>query len=585
MGRSRMGMNMRRTTFTALCLFLPLMLFARPDGSQNITAEIKDNKIIVTYHIPEGMHQMVLKDYFKFDVAPVKGVEVGEIVYPGNVIKGKYGDKYSGETKLVRPFTVTGQPAAKTLNITASYQLCDDVGTCFMPQQKKLIIPLPAALTTGHKEKIIKENTTPPVLYADNEEDASSLLYMFLLAFLGGVMLNLMPCVLPVLSIKMMSIVKSAHMERKEIMMGGWIYTAGVLFSFMILAFIVIFLKKSGESVGWGFQFQNPYFVFSLMVVIWAFAFSLFEIFIIRMPGMKMASEASSAHGVAGTFMSGVFAVLLATPCTAPMLGSAIGFALKQSSSVIFLMMILIGFGLAFPFILLGFFPNIMKVIPKPGNWMNVFSGIMGFLLLGTAVFLARTLSFIIPVKSFINMLWFMLFFSFALWIYGLTSQPHISKRKQWFGMILSLGIIFTGGFYLLDFSGDMPGNTKISDTGRWQKFSPELLRKLQDEKRCVFVDFYAEWCMTCKTNETLVLHTEEIMKAFGEHDVALLAGDFTKKSPLILEWLQKYEKGGVPLYLLFKPGKKKPVVFPEILTKKMILNALAECDAGKETK
>jgi len=575
----------RPVLYLLLGLLSILNVSALEVGEQKVTAETVDGKIIVKYNIPEGMHQLDIKDYFKFDVEPVEGVDVGPIIYPDTAVSGHYGPEYHGHTELSRRFTITGAPASNVFIITACYQLCDDVGSCFMPQKVKIEVPIPVLNKQSSPGKLPETAGTPnkPVaktISAPLQAQNQSLIYMLLLAFLGGLLLNLMPCVLPVLSIKMMSIVGSAHQDKKEIMKGGLVYTAGVLVSFAVLAAVVVFLKKSGEKVGWGFQFQNPYFVFTLMLIIWGFAFSLFEVFIIRLPGMQLANKASAKHGMAGTFMSGVFAVLLATPCTAPMLGTAVGFALRQPAAVIFMMMLFIGLGLALPFIILGFCPSFMKIVPKPGNWMNIFSGVMGFLLLGTALFLARTLSFILSQAQFINVLWFLLLLSFSLWLYGLVSRPHLSRKTQYIGTLCVLVILFFGGVRLLDFSAapetagtesGVPAGLK----GGWKKFSPELLARLRSENRWVFIDFSAEWCMTCKTNEALVLNSDDVQEAFKEKKVVLLHGDFTKKDPVILEWLHKFGKAGVPLYLLYTPGKDNPRLFPEVITKSMIIKAV----------
>ena len=549
---------MNKIILLMCALMLSLTSFAFP-GTQEVTAEIIDDQVVVSFNIPDKMHQVLQKEYFKLEIEPVDGLDFGPTEYPAGIIKGKFGDEYHGLTQLKQQITVSGDFKQTTLNVNASYQLCNETGACLMPQDISLKVTIPQSLT---------------VESADDE--GSELPYMLVLAFCGGLILNLMPCVLPVLSIKMMSIVNSAQKGRHEIMMGGLTYTAGVLVSFAFLAGAVIALKTSGEAVGWGFQFQNPYFVFGLLVIIWAFGLSLFDLFLVQAPGMNAATKASSSNGAMGTFMSGVFAVLLATPCTAPMLGSAIGFAFKQSSAIIFLMMMVVGLGLAFPFILLGFMPGVMKLVPKPGNWMNSFREVMGFLLFATAVFLARSLSFIISPAQFINVLWFMLILSFALWLYGRNKKPHLSKTKQWLGTIAAAIIALYGAYALLDFSySEEKQSTSEVSSSNWQVFSTERLEKLKADGKGVFVDFGAEWCMTCKANEALVLNTDDIQAAFKEKGVELLHGDFTRKNPVILEYLQKYERGGVPLYLYFKKGESEPIIFPEVLTKGMIRDAL----------
>ena len=560
-------------------------------GIIQISAYISNNKLIVEYHIPPHMHQMDDKEYFNFTVSPIPNLTFSETDYPLTTVNGQYGKEYRGLTSLSKTITGKAPFDEKIISIAASYQTCLDSGTCIMPQTINLKVPIPKSIkeaspnlssTTLDKHKIMPTNLplkapeNKPKLNNLKVEKKENLIYMILLAFLGGMILNLMPCVLPVLSIKMLSIVNSAHHERKHIMKCGFIYVAGILLSFTVLASVVILLKHTGESVGWGFQFQNPYFVFLLMLLIWAFALSLFEVFTIHLPGMQTASKASSKKGMIGTFMSGVFAVLLATPCSAPLLGTAVAFALRHSAPVIYIIMLTVGIGLAFPFIVLAFCPKgIMKIIPKPGNWMNIFSEIMGFMLVATAVFLCRSLFFIVDEHQFINALWFMVVFSFALWLYGKTAKTTTSSRKQWIALAAACTISLWGFTSLIDFSFHPEYKRSISASALWQPFSPELLQESREENKPIFIDFYAEWCVTCKANEALVLHTQEIEDAFKKKNVILMQGDFTRKDPIIFKWLQKYKKAGVPLYLLYIPSEDKPIVFPELITKKMILKAL----------
>ena len=592
---------MKRLIVSFLLFAHTLLIYASVEpGQEKISAKVTDNMLIVTFHIPDGYHQVTEKALFFLEVSPVKGLQFGPTTYPDTFIKGTYCNEYRGETDLKKEIFLDKKPTADKIKLTAHYQLCNNSGTCFMPQEMILDVQVsPSDLKnnpqTATPKNIAVEKKIISVVKdqsetAGNTEDIGEimpqygLMYILLLAFAGGLILNLMPCVLPVLSIKMLNIIDHAHSDRKTIIKSSMIYTLGVLLSFLVLALLVIFFKASGEAVGWGFQFQNIYFVFFLFIIIWAFALSLFELFIINIPGMQAAVKASSLHGCLGTFMSGIFAVVLATPCTAPMLGTAVGFAFKQPPLTIIIIMLAVGLGLAFPFILLGFFPSIMKIIPKPGNWMNAFRITMGFLLIATAVFLLKTLYFIASPKQFFNIIWFTLIFSFALWIFGSFAKPQFSKRKQWGGTIISLLITIFAGFYLLNFSQDN-GNTNDGSSitqrspskGDWKTFSPELLAKLRKEGKTVFIDFSAEWCMTCKSNEAIVLKSKSVKKAFAEHKVEILYGDFTKKNPIILEWLKKYNKVGVPLYLLFKPGKDKAIVFPEIITRNMVLNALSK--------
>ena len=359
-------------------------------------------------------------------------------------------------------------------------------------------------------------------------------------------------------------------------------YTVGILFSFIILAAVIIILKMSGEMVGWGFQFQSAGFVTGLLIVIFVFALSLFGVFIINAPGMQVATKASSKSGLTGSFVSGIFAVLLATPCTAPLLGAALGFAISQPPLIILGIFIMIGFGLASPFILLGFWPKAIKIIPKPGNWMNIFEELMGFLLLLTALYLLRTLYFLIGGKNLINVLLYLIILGLASWIYGRFSRPEFSRRKQWIAIIIALFVAVGGGFLTLNYKAhDQTASSLANESihAGWQKFSPELVKKYRTEKKPVFIDFSAEWCLTCKTNENTVLFTKDIQNAFHKRGVQLLAGDNTKKDKIIGEWLRRFNRAGVPLYIFYLPDEEKPIVLPELITKEMVMNVLRKLD------
>jgi thiol:disulfide interchange protein DsbD len=370
--------------------------------------------------------------------------------------------------------------------------------------------------------------------------------------------------------------VNSCHNTRKEILKESLLYTAGILISFILLAFTVIILKESGEAVGWGFQFQNPSFVFGLLLIIWVFSLSLFDLYLIELPGMSLANGVGSKSGGMGTFLSGVFAVLLATPCTAPLLGTAIGFAFQSPPIVIFLTMLLIGLGMAMPFILLSLVPNITKFVPKPGNWMNNFRVCMGFTLIATSIFLLRTLSYMVSIENLVNILWFLLIISFVVWVYGKLSSPRYSKKVRWLALASAILLSFFTGKLLLNLeysTNDCDQSSAIKE--HYIKFSEKQLNEYLSEKRKVFIVFGAQWCMTCKLNERGALSKEAVLDAFTKNDVALMYGDFTRKSPELLSYLHKFNRSGVPLYIYYDPSAKDPVILPEVITEKMILKLL----------
>ncbi len=517
--------------------------------------------ISVKYTIPKGEHQSyeVGDEFANFFIEEPfeyknEGVEFEATLYP--MTEGsKAGEivEYHDQVTLTKAFKII-DASVKEVKIEYGYNYCFDGGACQRPIIEEATI------------EILPVDSVAVANSAKEAADSSKVLYFLLLAFLGGLILNIMPCVLPVLSIKAMSLVNQAHNDKKHILMSSLAYTCGIVLSFIILASVVVGIKSTGDSLSWGFQFQNPWFVFSLLILIWVFTLSLYEVFQIRVPGMNMATQASTKGGHWGSFLSGIFAVLLATPCTAPLLAPAIGFAFQQPPFVIFSSFIMIGLGLAFPFILLGIFPKAIKFIPKPGNWMITFKEFMGFLLFGTAIYLLRTMYFLLDGGAFMNIIWFLLVLSIGCWIYGKFADPSSSPRKQWLWTIIALILIFGSGHFLIDFTQDGQAEVKGIEKG-WETFTEEKLNEYRNNDEAVFIDFGAEWCLTCKTNETTVLHTEKIMKVFEDNNVKLLFGDNTRKNELVEKWLAKYERAGVPLYLYFAPGSDEAVVLPEVIT------------------
>jgi thiol:disulfide interchange protein DsbD len=554
----------KKYSLIILLLALFSFLIADPASITNPKLEIEQGKsevLKVKVLIPEGQHMTLQPDYFYVDIDSLPGISSAQTVYPDGQKKDDLGNwVYYKEVEVTKSISVSNdlKPGDYKLTIRVGHQFCNEEGSCLLPE-----------------EQVIEYNLTVKEGAGFNYSD---LIKFLLLAFIGGVILNIMPCVLPVLSIKALSIVKQSHQDKKDILKHSLAYTFGILLSFLILSIVVIIIKLSGEMVGWGFQFQNPSFVLVLYSVMFVFALSMFDVFIFQAPGMSMAYQASGKSGYSGSFMSGIFAVVLATPCTAPFLGAALGFAFSQPPLIIFAIFMLIGLGLAFPFLLIGFFPNSIKIFPKPGEWMNIFKECMGFLLLATAVWLLNVVYTQLGGSNTIRVLFFTVVLAFAAWMYGRFVKPNYSKAFQWIMTLVAILSIVIGAYFLLQFKeapAEASTTTEAATDDMWKKFDETEVNQMIAEGKPVFVDFTAQWCMTCKSNETTVLWTDEVKNAFQKKGVTLYKGDYTKKDPTIHTWLKKFKKAGVPLYLLYIPGQTEPVVFPEIITKGMVLDKL----------
>jgi len=382
--------------------------------SPSVLVPGEEGTLSVTFEIADSFHQTRSDDFFFISFENNTWFPMGEIIYPVGILKDGLENFY-GTITLEAKFLVSedipsGDQIAK---IKAAWQICDEEGVCFFPEEIILDVPV----------QISGDN-------ADYSQSLIVLLKFLFFAFLGGLLLNVMPCVLPILSMRALNLVRQSQNDRKSILIGSLLYGAGVLASLLILAVIVIILKMTGQLVGWGFQFQNPLFVMSLIIIIFVFALSLFDVFLISAPGMNKMAAASNKQGWTGSFFNGIFAVLLATPCTAPFLGAALGFAFSQPPFFILTSFTAIGLGFALPFILIGIWPKLIQSLPKPGPWMDTFKEIMGFLLFGTVLYLISSLRFQISSEALFKFLIFLTLAAFTAWLYGKLSKPG-SKFKS----------------------------------------------------------------------------------------------------------------------------------------------------------
>jgi len=398
--------------------------------------------------------------------------------------------------------------------------------------------------------------------------------------FIGGFILNLMPCVLPVISLKIFGFIQQAGQSRQRIFRTGLAFTAGIFAWFITLALVLIALKAAGRDATWGgFQFTNAYFVLGLSVIVLVFALNLFGVFEISLPQSLTRGLLASAERKdnLGSFFQGVFATVLATPCTAPFLGSALGFAFTQSAPVILSIFVAIAAGMSAPYFLLSAQPAWMRFLPQPGPWMLHVKQFMGFLLLATLLFLLYVLG---AQRGLDGAIWascFLLIVAIACWMKGAFIVPTASAPKRSFVLLLMLLLLLGSGIYFIadKFQSAKIDTAQANLPGDWQPFTPERLQAERDRGHAVFVDFTAAWCLTCKFNEKSVLESAAVRQAFQRHGVVKLKADWTNGDPAITKLLQQFGRPGVPLYVLY-PGKSgEPIVFPELLTKNIVLEKL----------
>ncbi len=403
--------------------------------------------------------------------------------------------------------------------------------------------------------------------------------------FIGGLILNVMPCVLPVIALKILGFVGQAKSSPGQVRKLGLIYALGVLVSFLVMAALVIGVKAAGHRAAWGMQFGNPQFLVALTVLVLLVSLNLFGVFEINLSGniMGAAGNLASKHGPAGAFFNGMLATVLATPCTAPILGSALGFAFSQPPATIVLIFAAVAFGLAAPYVILSWQPAWLKFLPKPGAWMERFKIAMGFPMLATAVWLFS----LIPVHYGKRTLWlgiFLVIVALAAWVFGEFVQRGSSRK----GLGLAVALVLLFGGYLYAVEGQLrwrspeqetasSGSLKESPDGiDWQRWTSEAVNAARAAGHPVLVDFTADWCTTCQVNKKFSIEIPSVRAKLKAGGFVSLLGDYTKLPDNITVELNHYGRAGVPLVLVYpKDPTVQPIVLPEALTPGIVMSAL----------
>jgi thiol:disulfide interchange protein DsbD len=405
---------------------------------------------------------------------------------------------------------------------------------------------------------------------------ATGLAGTLLLALIGGLILNLMPCVFPVLGIKILGFVNQAGHARSKVVAHGLVFALGVLLSFWALAGVLAILRAGGSQLGWGFQLQSPVFVFILAALMLVFALNMSGVFEFGLRATSVGGALQTKSGFAGSFFTGVLATVVATPCSAPFLAPALGAALALSTIESFAIFTAIAIGLALPYLLLSIFPGAVKILPRPGAWMETFKQFMAFPLYATVGYLVWVLAGQVGDEGLQNVLFGLVLIALGVWFYGRWHAPGASAGRTRFGTAALIVVAATGLW--LGWPQTLAASTPGSVTANgltWEPWSPEAVAKLRAEGRIVYVDFTARWCATCQANKKLVFHSDEVLKEFAAKKIVTLRADWTNKDPRITAELARYNRSAVPFNLIWFPGKNDPVILPEILIPGTVLNAL----------
>lgn len=395
-----------------------------------------------------------------------------------------------------------------------------------------------------------------------------------LFALIGGLILNLMPCVFPVISIKALSFAKCGEMSASQIRAKGWAYTAGVFATFALLVGILIAIKSTGQLVGWGFQFQNPAIPGLLALVMFLIGLNLLGMFEISGPWQNTGQDLTAKSGLGGSFFTGALAVVVATPCTAPFMAGAIGYALAAPIASMIAVFAALALGFALPFLILCYVPKILQSLPKPGAWMKTFQEVLAFPMFATAIYLVWVVSQQTVPGGEGRVLIAMLVAALGIWLL---------RRKS--AVFKALAVAALIGAFILPFTLKTDaGAVSISAEKGYPKaaWSPETVAQLRADGQAVFVDFTAAWCVTCKVNERGALADKDVAAAFVETDTAFLVADWTNRDDVIAAELRRYGRAGVPLYLYFPPlatgethDPASAQVLPQVLLPAKIIETL----------
>jgi thiol:disulfide interchange protein len=538
--------------------FLPVDAAFKPSFT------IHQGKLLLHWQIAEAYY--LYEERFKF--AANNGAPLTPKYTMGKL---KYDELFERET-VVHYHEVSASfdlsDASNAFEMKVEYQGCADAGLCYPPQKITLAIDPKTASVTKQDPTAITQSTSlknpelPPI------KDSSWILKAMLLALLGGMILNLMPCVFPVLSIKVMSL---AAADRQRLAIHGWVYTLGIVLCFVGFSIALLLARKGGEAIGWGFQLQSPSLIAALAYLFFVMGLSMSGAINFGSSLMGAGQHLTQKSGLSGSFFTGVLAAVVASPCTAPFMGAALGFALTQPAIICIAVFAALGFGMALPLLLLCYLPALAAKLPKPGAWMDNLKQLLAFPLYLSAIWLLWVFGRQTSVSGMAALCAGALAIAFGCWLLG-------REAKGLWQLVRRTSIVTSWMLaIMLVWQGSKSGES-ASTAQRWQTYNPTLVASLRAEGRPIFINLTADWCLTCLANERIALHTNAVEQVFDELNVATFKGDWTNTDPKITALLQEYGRSGVPLYLWFPAGStNKAAVLPQLLTKDIVINTMKD--------
>ncbi|ARN73542.1 protein-disulfide reductase DsbD family protein [Oceanicoccus sagamiensis] len=482
-----------------------------------------------------------------------------ELIIPKGLEKE---DEYFGRVEVYYNYadlSLTGIPAEGNLALTVTSQGCADAGLCYPPYSEYFQLDGQQLSVTKIEPPNTQAAQTPSIVVP---AASGSLLYMLLLAMVGGAILNLMPCVFPVLSLKVLAFANDKNHSQAT---HGLIYSAGVVISFVAVAALLVSLQAAGEAIGWGFHLQSPWFVAALAYLFFVMGLSLSGFIELGSSLMNVGDGLAQKSGYSGSFFTGILATVVASPCTAPFMGTALGYAVTQPTHIALLVFAALGVGMALPVLILSCSPRLLNKIPKPGAWMESLKQLLAFPLYATAVWLSWVVGKQAGVNGMALIMLGCVLIALALWLWS---------DKLWQRIVSAACAALA--ISILSSPLMSPTNSVASNKGEWQAYSPQTLADLRAAGKPVFLNITADWCITCLANEEVTLSTDTIKQAMKDAGVVYVKGDWTNRDPRITALLTEYGRTGIPLYVAYPADPQQPgTVLPQILSNDIVIEAL----------